>query len=36
MLIDTGEKKDFLTLEPMVTRNHIGQHHLVRVPDMRR
>ena len=36
MLIDTGEKKHVLTFEPVITRNHIGQHHLVGVPDMRR
>ena len=36
MLIDTGEEKDVLTLEPTIARDHIGQHHLVSVPDMRR
>ena len=36
VLIDAGQKKHFLTFEPMIARNHIGQHHLVSVPDMRR
>ena len=36
VLIDAGKKKDFFTFEPMIARNHIGQHHLVGVPDVRR
>ena len=36
MLIDAGKKKDFFTFEPVIARNHIGQHHLVGVPDVRR
>jgi hypothetical protein len=36
VLIDAGKKKDFFTFEPVITRNHIGQHHLVGVPDVRR
>ena len=34
MLIDTGQKKYFLTLKPVIARKDIGQHHLVGVPDM--
>jgi hypothetical protein len=36
VLIDTGEKKHFLTLKPVIARNHIGQDHLVSVSDVRR
>ena len=36
MLIDAGEEKHVLTFEPVIARNHIGQHHLVGMPDVRR
>src|SRR4029453_7727185 len=36
VLIDTGQKENFLSLEPVVTRDHIGQDLLVSVPYMRR
>jgi hypothetical protein len=36
MLIDTREKKNFVALKPMITRDHIGQHLLVGMTDMRR
>jgi hypothetical protein len=36
VLIDTGEEKDVLAFEPVITRDHIGQHFLVSVPDVRR
>jgi hypothetical protein len=36
MLIDAGKKKDFFTVKPVIARNHIGQDHLVSVPDVRR
>jgi len=36
MLIDTGQKENFLSLEPVVARNDIGQHLFVGMTDMRR
>ena len=36
VLIDAGQKKYIFAFEPMIPRNHVGQHHLVGVPDMRR
>jgi hypothetical protein len=36
VLIDTGEEKDFITFESMIARDHIGQHLLVSMPDVRR
>ena len=36
VLIDTGEEKHIFTFQPVIARDHIGQHHLVSVPDMRR
>src|SRR5436309_2377549 len=35
VLIDTGKEKHALTLEPVIARDHIGQHHFVSVTDMR-
>jgi hypothetical protein len=34
VLIHAGEEKHIFTFESMVPRNHIGEHHLVSVPDM--
>ena len=36
MLIDAGQKENVFTFEPVITRDHIGQHFLVGVTDMRR
>ena len=36
MLIDTGEKENFLALKPMIARDHIGQHFFISVSDVRR
>ena len=35
VLIDAGQKENFLTFESMIARNHIGQYFLVSVADMR-
>ena len=35
VLVDAGQKKDIVTFKAMITRYHIGQHHLIGVPDMR-
>ena len=36
VLIDAGEKENFFTFQPMITRDDVGQHFLVGVSDMRR
>ena len=36
VLIDAGEEEDLLALQPMITRDDIGQHLLVGVADVRR
>ena len=36
VLIDAGQIKNFFAFEPMITRDHIGQHFFVSVPDVRR
>ena len=36
VLIHTGQEKHIFAFEPVLARDDIGQHHLVRVPDMRR
>ena len=36
MLIDTGQKENFLSLEPVIARDHISQHLFVSMTDMRR
>jgi hypothetical protein len=36
VLIDTCQKENFVAFEPMIARDHVGQHLLVSVSDMRR
>ena len=36
VLIDAGEEENFLALQPMITRDDIGQHLFVGVADVRR
>jgi hypothetical protein len=36
VLIDAGQIKDFFALEPVIARDHVGQHLFVSVPDVRR
>ena len=36
VLIDAGQKKNFLAFEPMIARDDIGQNFLVGVTDVRR
>ena len=36
VLIDAGQKENFLAFEPVIARNDIGQHFLVGVPNVRR
>ena len=36
VLIDSGQEKNFLALQPMITRDHIGQDFFVSVTDVRR
>ena len=35
VLIDAGQKENVFTFEPMIARDHIGQHFFVSVADMR-
>ena len=35
VLINAGQKENVFAFEPMIARNHIGQHFLVSVADMR-
>jgi len=34
VLIDTGQKENFLSLEPVIARDDIGQHFFVSMTDM--
>jgi hypothetical protein len=36
VLIDAGQKENVFAFEPMIARNHIGQHFFVSVANMRR
>ena len=36
VLIDAGEKENLLAFQPMITRDDVGQHLFVGVPDVRR
>ena len=36
MLIDASEKKNLLAFQAMITSDHVSQHFLVSVADMRR
>jgi hypothetical protein len=36
VLIDAGQKENVFAFEPMIARNHIGQHLFVSVADVRR
>jgi len=36
VLIDTCQKENVVAFEPMIARNHIGQHFFVSMTDVRR
>ena len=36
VLIDAGEEENFLAFQPVVAREHVGEHLFVGVPDVRR